>query len=391
MKKICFFTDNISTIGGIQRCVCMLSNELIKRGINVDILCVNKFNDGKFAFELSNKVNVKYVKKVTLINKCLFFWTRFLKNIDFKYGIFRKFPRFQKFIHVKAKYSRNKNIISQINEGEYDYVIATGGALILILGCYLKKIKSKIIGWQHSSCIAYFGDEDKNKNYKYLSKLYHTIIKEMYKYITLTQVDVKWFEDNMNFECECIYNMKTFDTNSITTLENKKFISVGRLVQEKNFDLLVEAFSIFSKKNDEWILNIYGDGEEKKHLNQKIKDLKLTKRVFINDFEKNIYEKYLDSSIFITTSKIEGFGLVLIEAMECGLPVITTNIPAFEELINKENGYIIDKNTADCLAQYMLKLVEEPEIMKKISLNNKKEAKKYSSETIVNKWLKILT
>ena len=388
MKKICFFTDNISTIGGIQRCVCMLSNELIKKGIQVDILCTNKFNNGELAFELSDKVNVKYVNKVTLINKCLFFWTRFLKNIDFKYGIFRKFPKFQEFIHIKAKYSRNNNMVFKINEGNYDYVIATGGSMILMIGSYLEKINTKVIGWQHSSCISYFEDED--RNYKYLSKLYYSIIKKMYKYIVLTKVDVKWFKDNMNFDCECIYNMKTFDTHDITTLENKKFISVGRLVQEKNFDLLIDAFSIFSKKNNEWVLDIFGGGEEEEHLTKKIQELKLSDRVFINNFEKNISKKYLDSSIFITTSKIEGFGLVLIEAMECGLPVITTNIPAFKELVSKKNGYVIEENTPECLANYMLKLVNDSEKMQKLSLNNKEEAKKYSRESIVNKWLKIL-
>lgn len=388
MKKICIFTDNISTIGGIQRCVCMLSNELIEKGIDVDILCVNKFNEGKLAFELSDKVNVKYANKATLINKMLFFWTRFLKNIDFKYGVFRMFPKFQEFIHVKAKYSRNKDIISKINEGNYDYVIATGGSLVLLIGSYLKKINTKVIGWQHSSCIAYFEDED--KNYKYMKKLYYSIIKEMHKYITLTKEDTKWFKENMNFDCEYIYNMKTFNSDDITKLENKKFISVGRLTKEKNFNLLIDAFSIFQEKNKDWTLHIYGGGEEQEHLEQKIKDLKLTKRVFLNDFEKNIQSKYLESSVFITTSKIEGLPLVLVEAMECGLPIITTNIPVFKELVSKKNGYVIEENTPECLSKYMHKMVEDKEKMERFSLNNKKEAKQYSSESIVKEWLNIL-
>jgi len=206
----------------------------------------------------------------------------------------------------------------------------------------------------------------------------------------LTNNDKKWFLDNMNYKCETIYHMKPFTTTKTANINNKVFISVGRLVDDKNYELLIEAFNIFAAKEPDWRLVIYGEGPKYQELNDLILKYKLENRVFIKKFKNDISEAYLDSSIFITSSKIEGFGLVLIEAMECGLPIIATNIPAFNELVKKDNGIIIKKNTAQSLAEEMYKLCLNKKEIKKYSENNKKEALNFSKESVTHKWLNLM-
>ncbi|MBE6156225.1 MAG: glycosyltransferase family 4 protein [Firmicutes bacterium] len=388
MKKICMLTDNITSVGGIQRCVCMLSNELIKNNMEVTILCINKFNDGNVPFNLSSKVKVEYVKKVSVLNKILFWWTKIITKLDIKKGILKNLKKIQTAVSFKSKYSRNNDLLKKINDGKYDYVIVNGGSLVLLVGIYADKINSKLIGWQHSSCASYF--EDKKDNLKYYKRLYKDCLNKLNNYVVLTNNDKKWFLDNMNYKCETIYHMKPFTTTKTANINNKVFISVGRLVDDKNYELLIEAFNIFAAKEPDWRLVIYGEGPKYQELNDLILKYKLENRVFIKKFKNDISEAYLDSSIFITSSKIEGFGLVLIEAMECGLPIIATNIPAFNELVKKDNGIIIKKNTAQSLAEEMYKLCLNKKEIKKYSENNKKEALNFSKESVTHKWLNLM-
>ena len=388
MKKLCMLTDNVTSYGGIQRCVCMLSNEFAKRGFDVTILCLNKFNDGVVAFDLSNAVKIEYIKKVSFVNKMLFWWTKLIFKLDKKIGILKNFASLQALIEFKSKYSRNIDLINKVNSRNFDYIIVSGGELILLAGILSNKIKSNLIGWQHSSCVSYF--ENKDCNWKYHKKLYQQCINKLKYYVVLTNVDKEWFIKNMNYNCSTIYNMLPFVCNEPVNLNSKRFISVGRLVPDKNFDLLIEAFNIFSKENFDWRLIIYGEGPLYEELTLKIEKYNLGNRIQIKKFENNIKSAYLKCSIFITTSKIEGFGLVVLEAMECGLPVISTNIPAFRELIKKENGIVLKENTPECLAEEMIKLSLNAERRIFYSKNNKDYVKCFSSDRVVNDWLKLI-
>lgn len=318
MKKVVILTDTISTYGGIQRCVCMLANELVEKKYEVNIICIDDINKENKLYNLATSVKVHYSKKISLFNKIVFSFVKVLEKIDDKFHLFKDMPKLQNFIYIKSRYSRNKNIINIINRIDPENVIAAGGNHSMMIGSYSNKIKAKKIGWQHSSCESYF-----KNNFKNMTKLYIKCIKKLDEYVVLTEYDKKWLEKNINYKATTIYNFKSFSSNNVSKLNNKRMISVGRLADAKNYELTIEAFSEFSKKNKEWILDIYGTGAKYEELQSLIKKLKLEKKVILNEPVKDIKKEYLNSSLFIISSKVEGFGLVVIEAMECIISLAT--------------------------------------------------------------------
>ncbi len=174
----------------------------------------------------------------------------------------------------------------------------------------------------------------------------------------------------------------------------KNVISVGRLVKDqKGFDLLINAFSTIAAKCRDWTLTIVGDGEEKNNLNDLINRLKLNSQIRIEPFTNEIQKYYLNSSIFVSSSRWEGFGLVITEAMECGVPVIAFENSGPKEIINKnnENGILVPRNNIDALGKAILDLIKDEEKRKKISKNSIERAKDFSVENTIEKWNKLLS
>jgi glycosyltransferase involved in cell wall biosynthesis len=101
----------------------------------------------------------------------------------------------------------------------------------------------------------------------------------------------------------------------------------------KGFDILIKAFALFARQNKEWRLNIVGDGPEKENLQKLINDNKLSDRVTIYSFTKDIQKFYSSASVFVLSSRWEGFPLVIMEALAHGLPIIASDIPVCREFL----------------------------------------------------------
>jgi glycosyltransferase involved in cell wall biosynthesis len=115
---------------------------------------------------------------------------------------------------------------------------------------------------------------------------------------------------------------------------------VGRFSrQHKGFDLLIEAFRIFAKENAEWTLDIVGEGPEEEMYRQKIAEYELEKRIQIHPFTNNIQAYYSQAQVYVLSSRWEGFGLVLVEAMAHGLPVVSSDLPTSQEIMGDFGFY----------------------------------------------------
>lgn len=133
------------------------------------------------------------------------------------------------------------------------------------------------------------------------------------------------------------------------------FISVGNLVKIKRMDLLIKTFYEFQKKNKNCFLTICGDGNEKKKLKKIISDLNLSKkiRLYGKCSREEISENFKNSDCFLLVSESETFGVVLIEAMASGIPVIATRCGGPEEFVHKENGILVEMNNKNQLLEAM--------------------------------------
>lgn len=184
-----------------------------------------------------------------------------------------------------------------------------------------------------------------------------------------------------------IPNALPFISKKISNCENKKAISVGRLSFEKGYDLLIEAWKIVTTYYPDWELEIYGAGKEYDNLNSLIKKLNLT-NAFINSPVQNIEEKYLESSIYLMTSHYEGFGLVLIEAMECGVPCISFDCPCgpSEIITNNEDGFLVPANDIQTLVNKVCLLIKDDEQRKEMGVKAHQNVIRYSADKIMKKW-----
>jgi glycosyltransferase involved in cell wall biosynthesis len=177
----------------------------------------------------------------------------------------------------------------------------------------------------------------------------------------------------------------------ISNLSNKRAISVGRLDQFKNFSDQIKTWKKVIKKHPDWTLHIYGEGSERQELQQQIKESALTNHVFLEGNSKNIIERYAESSFFIFTSLAEGFGMVLVEAMQSGLPVISYDCPCGPgDIITDEiDGYLIKVHNVEKLEQRICELIENEDKRKMMGKNAAVKSRRFLPENIMPQWINL--
>ena len=167
------------------------------------------------------------------------------------------------------------------------------------------------------------------------------------------------------------------------SVEKKRVIAVGRLDYQKGQDLLLKAWKQVEKQYPNWHLDIYGDGRERETLNTQIITLNL-KTVTIHSAIADIYSEYLKSDFLVCSSRWESFGLVLIEAMSCGIPVISFNCDNGPRNIiqDGEDGLLARNGDIDDLAAKTIYLIENHEVRQIIGLQAHLHAARFKEESI---------
>ena len=163
---------------------------------------------------------------------------------------------------------------------------------------------------------------------------------------------------------------------------NIEFIAIGNLNKNKGHDCLLDAFKLVSKKYDNAFLRICGDGPEKMKLLQKIKDLKLENKVKLlgHLVKEDILKNLLESNCLVHTSYVETFGVVLVEAISLGVPIITTNCGGPSDIFEPEMGYMVQEVDPGQIANAMIRFILNKESFKRNKIESL--AKKYSANVI---------
>lgn len=162
-------------------------------------------------------------------------------------------------------------------------------------------------------------------------------------------------------------------------------LSAGRMIESKHFDELLEAFAIFSKKNNgqhkEFSLLLAGDGKEREKLEKQAKDLGI-KAVFLGRLE-TLYNAYSNAEFFALSSHKEGLSNVLIEALMCGIPVVSYDCPYGPSEIIENNGYLVELGNVESLAEHFEKALENRDSLAK---NAPKINERFSEAVVLEKW-----
>lgn len=210
-------------------------------------------------------------------------------------------------------------------------------------------------------------------------------IRQLHRFVVLSHEDAcEWTELN---NVSVIHNPLSFYPEGYSNGESKEVIAVGRYVAQKGFDLLIKAWEIVSKKHPEWILRIYGDGM-RKELQSQIDELGVTESCILEHSVPDISDKYCKSSIFVLSSRYEGFGMVITEAMACGVPPVSFACPCGPRDIirNGEDGWLVENGNIEELAERISYLMDHEEERKAMGLQARKNVERFRIEAIAKQW-----
>lgn len=221
--------------------------------------------------------------------------------------------------------------------------------------------------------------------YHYLDSRFVNRLKRFDMIIVLTKEEQgMWPELNNKV---VIHNFQEMECKVPATLKHKRVIAVGRYSYEKGFDLLIEAWRLVADKHPDWSIHIYGDGN-RAELDKRIKELNLTKSFMVNGRTNSIIDKYLKSSIFVLSSRYEGFGMVLTEAMNCGVPPVSFACPSGprEIITHGVDGLLVENGNIEKLAENICTLIENEDFRKVMGGNARESVKRFRKEVIMAEW-----
>lgn len=228
---------------------------------------------------------------------------------------------------------------------------------------------------------------------KWRTKKDEQIVRRFDKFVVLTHEDLGYWGDLPNIEV--IPNAAMMVSNSFSDVKNKRVIAVGRLDYQKGFDRLILAWEKVQQTGrfKDWRLDIFGQGEWKEMLQQMITDRKLQNTVIINPPVKQIGKQYMESSLLIMSSHYEGFPMVMIEAMACGLPVVSFDFKCGpKDIIRQgENGLIVPNGDIEGLARAMMELMSDEATRQRLSLHARTIVDTYSEQAVMKRWIDLFT
>ena len=191
-----------------------------------------------------------------------------------------------------------------------------------------------------------------------------------------------------------IPNPVIFNNCSLRKSESSppRIVAVGRLVSQKNFMMLIEAFSLIACDYPEVTVTIYGEGPERKKLEEQIKKKKLDDRVFLPGISHNILNNISDASIFAMPTNYEGFPNALIEAISLGIPVVTTDFATgvAKEIVNADVGLLVPCSDVRAFANALSILLSNKTLRGHIrSVASQQVLKSFSVDKIITMWDKV--
>ncbi len=369
--KLLYIYTALTTKGGTDRVLTSKANWLSEHGYDVMIVTDSQMGRDP-AFPLSANVRLNDLA------------------IDFgkEYG-HNFFVRV--FVYIRLMYLYKKKLATVIRKERPDIIISTLGRDIGFL--HKVKGKCKCIGEAHTTK-KYIRNfhllESKNILFKYLTKYFRWRMDRNIAKLDTLVVLADEHRDNwkINIPVLVIPNFLSFYPDKQSCCLNKQVIMVGRYNDAKGYDYLIPAWEIVQKYHSDWILNVYGSGELHDQVIGWIRERHLEDSIILHEPTDDIMDKYLESSICVLSSRYEGFPLVIMEAMSCGVPCVSFDCPFGPRNIikNGEDGILVEYLNTRALADNICKLIEDEQFRIHLGIKSKQNIQRFSQDNIMKIW-----
>jgi len=311
-----------------------------------------------------------------------------VKHVDVEcpYFTLYKYPlpvRILKSISMKKRFLQRMQ--SLVDKENIEVVVAPTNAS-MFLGELMKLQRVRKVIESHGTFIKTMISDSFFANMN--RKLLLSAIKHCDLLVALTESDAQYWKtyvkrvtakgDPITYYPETIAEKKNIDNRIIT---------VGRIHPLKRLDRLIEAFSKITDKYPFWYIDIYGVGDDKQMLQKMIDDLGLSERIHLKGITNNVYMEYSKSQFFVFSSDSEGFGLVLAEAMACGLPCVSTDCPfGPAEIIEDGKTGLLSKMEVQDLADKMEWMITHEKERKEMGFKAHQAAARYKKDVVMKEW-----
>ena len=372
--KIVYCTPALYMAGGVERVLTLKANYFAEHfGYDITII-LTEGKDKPLFYPLSKRikivnldVNFEELWTCSFVKKVFVYLS---KQRIFKQRLTAELMRIRPDITVSLL-RREINFINDIKDG------------------------SKKVGELHINKSNYrnFDKENSNIFKSIFAKLWMreliSKLQQLCCLVVLTEKDKESWKELSNVEA--IPNPLPFTTDSISSLSEKRVIAICRYSYEKGIDLLLQAWKKVEDETTEWRLDVYGDGERRPYESM-IDSLSIDRnRCSLHGRITDVQEAYKNSSISVCSSRFEGFGLVIIEAMSCGLPVVSFDCPwgPGSIITDGEDGILVENGNVSHFSDALVKIINDTEGRERMAQNAVQNVQRYNIEHIAQSWKRL--
>lgn len=355
--KLLYITNGITGSGGLERVLSVKASLLAESyGYEVHILALNEPETQPAFFEFSKKI-IRHNLKVG--------GNPLVYIAQYKKGIQR--------IVEKIK----PDIISVCDDG--------------LKGFFIPKIlggKTPVVYERHVSKMISLAEKEGLG--KKMAEIQFTLMNRLASnfdaFVVLTEGNRNEWKHLKNLVV--IPNPLPFYPVASAPLTSKKVIGVGKYSHQKGFDLLLEAWARLPHHLKDWELHLYGKQDQLRQLTEQAERLGILSQIKFHGPEKNIVQRFLESSVFALSSRYEGFGMVIIEAMACGLPVVSFDCPygPSDIITDNEDGFLVANGDLDTFAMKLRRLLENQHLKTQMGISAKQNVQRFLPQNVVPLW-----
>jgi len=345
MKKITFVIGSLGR-GGAERVISILANNYAKKGWDTNILLLK---EAKCQYELEPSIRVHDFTCEKSSLGAIFFWVKKIRDF--------------------------------IKSEKPDAVVSFVGRINVITAFACLGLGVRLVSSERNDPRA-----DGRSSFELL------LCKLAYKFTDLIVFQNEYQKNCFgNIKNSCVIVNPVTNNLPKNTASKKEFVSVGRLMEQKNYPLLINAFTEFSKNNPDYKLYIYGEGILRENLEQLVQELKMQDKIFLPGNFLNVHEKIKDAEIFVQCSQFEGMSNALIEALSMGMVCISSDWAGVREIIDdNKNGLIFPLNDEKVLSELLKKVSDDSKMSEELRKNALEASLRYSQSSVIKEWEKAI-